>query len=140
MYIQYFLVTFSYYIVLINGINFTEDVHTDSLYLHFGLISIFVLLFHMGLDKCVWDVTCCDISTFLCFDHFCTNGQTCYFIMLHICMLCASIRTMSGFRFLSLFSVKNRSDSIALCLSDLLSKHLWTGLIHGLSYSYFISL
>ena len=33
---------------------------------------------------------------------------------------------------LSLFSVKNRSDSIALCLSDLLSECLWTGMKHDL--------
>ena len=37
------------------------------------------------------------------------------------------------------FSVRNRSDSIALCFSKLLSKCLWTGLKHDLLCSCFIS-
>ena len=44
------------------------------------------------------------------------------------------------FIILSLFSVKNRSGSIALCLSDLLSEHLWTILKHDLLCSCFISM
>ena len=44
------------------------------------------------------------------------------------------------FIILSLFSVKNRSDSIALCFSNLLSECLWTGLKHDLSCSCVISL
>ena len=130
MYIQYFLVTFGYHVILVNGINFTEDVHTDSPYLHDGSISIFALILHMGLDKCIWDVALCNVSTFLSFDHFsqecsfCTNSWSHYFVMLHICSLCASICTMSGFIVLSFFSVKNRRKSIALCLSDLLSESL----------------
>ena len=128
------------------GSIFTDDVHTDSPYLHDGLISIFVLLFHMSLGKCICDVACCDVMTFLCFDH-CgqeysshTNGWTCYFIALHIHALCASICTMLDFIVLSLFSVQNRSDSITLCLSDLLSEHLCTGMKHDLLFRCFISL
>ena len=44
------------------------------------------------------------------------------------------------FIILLLFSVENRGDSIALCLLDLLSEHLWTGLKHDLSCSCFFSL
>ena len=60
MYIEYFLVTLSYCIVPINGINFTENVHTDSPYLYDGSISIFVVFFHLSLDKYIWDVACCE--------------------------------------------------------------------------------
>ena len=51
MYIEYFLVTFGYHVVLIDGINLTEDVHTDSPDLHDGLITILILFLHMGLDN-----------------------------------------------------------------------------------------
>ena len=51
MYIEYFLVTFSYHVVLIDGINLTEDAHTDSPDLHDGLITILVPFLHMGLDN-----------------------------------------------------------------------------------------
>ena len=141
MYIEYFLVTFGYSIVPINGINFTEDVHTDSHYLHDGSISIFVLLFHMSLDECIWDVACCDILTFLYFNH-CSNSVPWSDSLLcqapYMCML--PFAQCWDFIIWSFFSVKNRSDSIALCLLDLLCKHLWTGLKHDLLCSCFISL
>ena len=148
VYIQYFWVTFSYLVVLVNGIKFTEDVHTDSSYFHDGLISIFVLLLHMGLDKCVWAIACCDIST--------SCASTTAVKSVHsILMVGHGLITSShsihvhcvlpfaqcwDFIVLSLFYVKSRSDSIALCLSDILSECLCTGLKHDLSCNCFISL
>ena len=130
MYIEYFLVTFAYCVVPIDGINLTEDVHTDSPYLHDGSITILVLLLHKGLDKCVWDVACCEVSTFLCFDN--CNMSVPSVLMVRLITSSCSIYACCVLPFaqcqdyivLSLFSVKTRSHSIALCLSDLLSEHL----------------
>ena len=116
------------------GIDFTEDVHTDSPYLHDGSITIFVLLFHMSLDKCVWDVACCDVLTFLSLITAVNSVPSVLMVRLvtSSCSIYAHcvvpFAQCWGFIILSLFSVKNRSDSVALSLLNLLGKCLWTGL------------
>ena len=131
MYIDYFWVTFGYHVVPIDGINLTKDVHTDSPDLHDGLITILVLFLHMGLDKCIWDVECCNVLSFLCFTSL-LSGQflLCSWLdsLLHhpqyMCVVCFHLHNVGTILFCPIFSVKNRSDSIPLCLSDLLSKGL----------------
>ena len=132
MYIQYFLVTFGYHVVPINGINFTENVHTDPPPPIFMMVRFPSLSFS---STWVW-------TNAFWMLHVVTSQPSCTSITVvksvpSILMVRLVISSHSiyahcvlpfaqcqDFIVLSLFSVKSRSDSSVLCLSDLLSKHL----------------
>ena len=146
MYIYYFLVTFSYHIVLVDGINLTDDVQTDSTDLHDGLITNLVLsstsvwtnafgMLHAAMSQPSYALTTAVKSV----PSMLTVGLiTSLHSIYAYCVL--PFTQCWDFIVLSLFSVRNRSDSIALCLSDFLSERLSTGLKQDLSCTCFISL